>query len=182
MSTSNGLRARVVYESLFGNTEWVARAVAEGLRLEGLDVTVGDVRDTSATDDHNLLVVGAPTHAFSLSRASTRQDAVKQGAPPETASTGLREWITALATPAHDEHLVAAFDTRVRKVRHLPAAASRKAAHLLTKKGFELVVPPHGFLVEDVAGPLSEGQLQEATAWGRKVAVDAQHRLAAGVR
>jgi flavodoxin len=182
MSTSTGLRARVVYESLFGNTEWVARAVAEGLRLEGLDVTVGDVRDTSATDDHDLLVVGAPTHAFSLSRASTRQDAVHQGAPPETASTGLREWITALATPAHGGHLVAAFDTRVRKVRHLPAAASRKAAHLLTKKGFELVVPPHGFLVEDVAGPLSEGQLQAATAWGRKVAVEAQHRLAAGVR
>ena len=82
MSTWTGLRARVVFESMFGNTEEVARAVAEGLRLEGVDATVADVRDASHAGDHDLLVVGAPMDAFSLSRASTRQDAVKQGPLP----------------------------------------------------------------------------------------------------
>jgi flavodoxin len=179
MSTSGGLRAQVVYESMFGNTEWVARAVAEGLRLEAFDTTVVNVGEAPHTDEYDLLVVGGPTHAFSLSRASTRQDAVKQGAPAEAATTGLREWIAALAKPTDAGRLVAAFDTRVRKVKHLPAAASRKAAHLMAKKGYELVVPPHGFLVEDVSGPLADGQLEEATAWGRKIAVEAQNKLAA---
>jgi len=180
MSTSTGLRARVVYESMFGNSQWVAQAVAQGLRLEGFDVDVVNVADAAHTDNEDLLVVGAPTHAFSLSRASTRADAVKQGAPPEAATTGLREWIEAEKKPAGgSRRLAAVFDTRVRKVKHLPAAASRKAAHLMTKKGYELVVPPHGFLVEDVDGPLSDGQLELATGWGRDVAVETQNRLAA---
>src|SRR5688500_7888107 len=95
MSISTGLRARVAYESMFGNTEWIARAVAEGLRLEGFDATVVDVSEAGHNDDQDLLVVGAPTHAFSLSRPTTRRDAVKQGAPPEAATAGLREWIEA---------------------------------------------------------------------------------------
>jgi len=179
MSTSTALRARVVYESMFGNSRWVAQAVGVGLRQQGFDVSVVDVRDASHGDDHDLLVLGAPTHAFSLSRASTRQDAVRQGASPDCATVGLREWIAALPAPTGNGRLVAVFDTRVRKVKHLPGGASRKAAHLLTKKDFELVVSPQSFMVEDVAGPLSEDQLELATQWGRRVAIETQDRLAA---
>jgi hypothetical protein len=180
MNSSTGPRARVIYESMFGNTEWIARAVADGLRREGFDATVVAVTDADHADDQDLLVVGAPTHAFSLSRPSTRHDAVEQGAPPEAAATGLREWIEhERLDPSRRRRLAATFDTRARKVKHLPAAASRKAAHLLAKLDFDLVVRPHGFLVEDVAGPLSEGQLAEATDWGRKVGVEARERLAA---
>ena len=180
MSTPTGLRARVVYESMFGNSEWVAQAVAQGLRLEGFEVDVVNVADAVHTHDEDLLVVGAPTHAFSLSRASTREDAVRQGAPAAAATIGLREWIEAETKPGGEGRRSAAvFDTRVRKVKHLPAAASRKAAHLMAKKGYELVVPPHGFLVEDVDGPLSDGQLDLASAWGREVAIEAQNRIAA---
>lgn len=38
----------------------------------------------------DLLVVGGPTHAFSMSRSSTRHDAVSQGAAPQDESTGKR--------------------------------------------------------------------------------------------
>ena len=41
----------------------------------------------------DLLVVGAPTHAFSLSRPGTREEAVRQGAPAEHARTGIPEWL-----------------------------------------------------------------------------------------
>lgn len=178
MSKMSGLRARVVYESMFGNTEWIALAVAEGLRLEGFETTVANVAEAGANGDEELLVVGAPTHAFSLSRESTREDAVKQGAPAEAAATGLREWLVS-KPEATGSPLAAAFDTRVRKVKHLPTAASRKAAHLLHKVGYD-VVASHGFLVEDVAGPLVDGQLESATSWGRELGVTAQSRLAAG--
>ncbi|MDN5761333.1 MAG: flavodoxin domain-containing protein [Microlunatus sp.] len=58
------MKALVVYESMFGNTEQVARAVAAGLR-EVLEVTVREVSDTpiGAVQDVDLVVAGGPTHA-----------------------------------------------------------------------------------------------------------------------
>jgi flavodoxin len=178
MTTNTSLRALVIYESMFGNTEWVANAVAAGLRLEGVDATVANVADAPHGTDHDLLVIGGPTHAFSMSRASTRENAVDQGAPPDVAGMGIREWIAGQgASASTGPQFVAVFDTRARKATHLPSAA-RKAAHLMTRKGFELASSPHGFLVEDVDGPLSDGQLELATAWGRDLAIQTQNRLA----
>jgi len=177
MSSTSTVRALVVYESMFGNTRAVAEAVAEGLRVEGLDVTLAHVHDAPAGQcDCDLLVVGAPTHAFSLSRPSTREDAVRQGAPATAAAgTGLREWISALKQSAGDDTRTAAtFDTRVTKVRRIPKAASTRAARLLSRVGFRLVSRPTGFLVSDTAGPLEAGELERATAWGRSVALAAR--------
>ncbi|MGZ5400374.1 MAG: flavodoxin family protein [Nocardioides sp.] len=173
------LRALVVYESGFGNTEIVARAVADGLRHEGVVVTFENVRDAGPPDrtTFDLLVVGAPTHGFSLSRPSTRQDAVRQGAPERNATTGVREWIDAMSTTDRTPRLAAAFDTRVTKVRRVPMAASRSASHLLTKLGFVLISPPTGFLVSDVPGPLEAHEPARAEAWGRSLAAAARHRV-----
>lgn len=174
------IRAVVAYESMFGNTERVAHAVAAGLALEDVETSVLDVSGPPSVDvrDVDLLVVGAPTHAFSLSRPTTREEAVKQGARAAAAETGLREWIERL--PVHDWQapLAATFDTRVSKVRHLPASGSRRAAHLLTRHGCRIIGSPAGFLVRDVAGPLESREVERAIAWGRQVAVAAQNRLA----
>ena len=77
------MKALVVYESMFGNTEEVARAVAEGVG-ETMDVSLHEVSTAPApiTDLVDLVVVGGPTHAFSLSRPSTRADAIDKGADP----------------------------------------------------------------------------------------------------
>ena len=185
MTTQDVLRALVVYESMFGSTEDVARGVARGLRIGGATtVTLTDVRSAAPADesDFDLLVVGAPTHAFSLSRPSTRADAVRQGARPEVADTGLREWLSAMAPQpggTAPRSLAAAFDTRVTKVRRLPKAASTRAAHLLTRQGYELVSRPTPFLVHDVKGPLAEGELDRAVTWGRSVALAARRRIGA---
>lgn len=180
MSNEQELRALVIYESMFGNTADVARAVAEGLRAEHAAVDVVEVRDAPRADQAtaDLIVVGAPTHAFSLSRPSTRADAVRQGAPTDVAATGLREWIDAVAArPPLDHRLAAAFDTRVTKVRRLPKAASTRAAHLLSRHGYELVGRPTPFLVEDLRGPLVAGELDRAVTWGRVIALAARQRL-----
>ena len=78
------MKALMVYESMFGNTAEIARAVSEGMAPE-MDVDLREVNDAPAavTDSVDLMVVGGPTHAFSLSRASTRADAVRQGAPAD---------------------------------------------------------------------------------------------------
>jgi flavorubredoxin len=45
MNDDQNVKALVVYESFFGNTESIARAIASGLRLEGVAATDRDVKD-----------------------------------------------------------------------------------------------------------------------------------------
>ena len=137
------LRALLVYESMFGNTEEVARDVAAGLVDAGVLVRLVDVTSARPADeyDFDLLVVGAPTHAFSLSRPSTREDAVHKGARSTAAATGLREWLGAMSGHGRQHGMAAAFDTRVTSMRRLPKAASTRAYHLLDHLGFDDAVP-----------------------------------------
>ncbi len=177
------MRALVVHESMFGNTEAVAAAVVEGLQEEGFEVTSVDVADAPplASVDADLLVVGGPTHAFSMTRPGTREDAVRQGAPAERAGTGLREWFGA-APAAKDSaggsRLAAAFDTRASKVRWLPKSAGTRSGHVLQHLGFTLVDRPTGFLVDDVKGPLLQGETERALLWGRELARATRGQLA----
>ncbi len=176
------LRALVVYESMFGNTEQVAVAVARGLRLEGVDTALLEVGSAPrALDDLDLLVVGGPTHAFSMSRASTRHDAVAKGAPEARAETGLREWLASVRLEPGAGPQVVAFDTRATKVRWLPQAAGPAATRAAHRRGLATVARPMGFLVEDITGPLADHELERAVAWGRDLAVDLVDREAAVV-
>lgn len=179
MDTENQLRAAVVYESMFGCTREVALAVADGLRSAGLVVDIFDVcvAPSAADLDVDVLVVGAPTHAFSLSRPATRADAVRQGGRPEAAASGLREWLTAIRPGEGRGRPAAAFDTRVTKVRRLPKAASTRAAHLLSHHGYVLVDRPTPFLVQDTDGPVVDGELDRAIGWGRAVAAESRSQI-----
>ena len=178
------LRALLVYESMFGNTEQVARDVAAGLVAAGVPVKLVDVASARAAEEYgfDLLVVGAPTHAFSLSRPSTRENAVQQGARSTAAPTGLREWIGTMSGHGRQHGLAAAFDTRVTTMRRLPKGASTRAHHLLDRLGFEMVSRPKGFLVTDTKGDLVTGEDERAEAWGRSVAEEAVRRSASAVR
>jgi Flavodoxin len=174
MTTSESTQpsALVVFESMFGNTERVARAVAEGLEAEGVPTRVAEVSEAPADipSTIDLLVVGAPTHAFSLSRPSTRADAVRQGAPATRAAIGLREWLETMHSRGDHTPHVAVYDTRASKFRRLPAAAGPSAARLARRRKFAPVDRPVSFLVSDVQGPLLEGELDRASSWGRSLA------------
>jgi hypothetical protein len=162
------MRALVVYESMFGNTEAVASAVADGLGTR-MDVDVLEVSKAPVPviDPPDLIVVGGPTHAFSLSRPSTRAQAVEQGATHGATGIGLREWLGQLRGGPHSE-LVAAFDTRVDKVRRLPGSAAGKAVKVARKHGYA-PAGKESFYVSDTAGPLLAGELARARAWGEEL-------------
>ncbi len=55
------MHALVVFESMFGNTQMIAQAVAEGLWLEGMSLDIVEVgtAPTVIGDDVDLLVVAA---------------------------------------------------------------------------------------------------------------------------
>lgn len=163
------MKALVVYESMFGNTAHVAEAIASGLR-ETVVVELCGVQDapTVPAEDIDLIVAGGPTHAFSMSRTQTRTDAIAKGASEGKVDIGLREWIEGIPRERHASAL-ATFDTRVDKVRHLPGSAAKSAAKAGRKHGFESYASPESFYVGDTSGPLLDGELERATAWGRKL-------------
>lgn len=180
MTDEGARKALVVYESMFGNTEQVARAVADGLRSH-LDVDVVEVSEASMPLEEavDLVVVGGPTHAFSMTRQNTREDARRQGATAGSPELGIREWIDHLKDGPHSER-VATFDTRVTKVRHLPGSAAKSAAKSMRKHGYAATGKPQSFYVEDTPGPLVEGELERAKAWGEELATAVTHPAGAG--
>jgi len=159
--------AMVVYETLFGNTRRIAEAVADGMRPQ-CDVTVEPVAacapESLAAAD--LLVVGGPTHTHGMSRPGTRKLA---GVAPEIASApGAREFLTTLA-PGNGKY-AAAFDTRLNGLRPFTGAASRPIERRLRSAGYTLLHPSASFVVTSAKGPLLDGEIERATAWGEHLA------------
>lgn len=161
------MRAIVVYESLWGNTEKLARAVASGLGLT-MSVELVDTDAAPATvEGYDLVVVGGPTHAFSMSRPATRSQGVDEKGAPHTPGRGIREWLDALP-PSSAHTPAAAFDTRVDTPR-LPGSAAKAALKELKAHGFETPVSPRTFRVHGYEGPIVDGELDAAAAWAREL-------------
>jgi hypothetical protein len=162
-------RALVVYESMFGNTEAVARAIGDGLAVD-VDVVMSATNAAPAVPpDLALLVVGGPTHAFSMSRPNTRRDAgAKGGRAEDAAGIGVREWLIELG-PLPRGVAVAAFDTKIRRPR-LPGSAARAIRRRLRRAGAHRVISTANFYVTGTSGPLAEGELERARSWGTELA------------
>jgi hypothetical protein len=50
------------------------------------------------------------------------------------------------------------------------AFAAPRIANPLEKKGVTPLVPPAGFVVKGIKGPLGEGELERAAGWAREIA------------
>ena len=163
----------IVFESLWGNTEQLAREIAAGIGGERTEVVEAASAPGALDADVSLLVLGGPTHAFSMSTSSTRESAKQQGAQhiPER---GIREWIEALP-PAGHALPVATFDTRVVTPR-LPGSAAKKAMKRLVALGFRPVAKPETFGVHGYGGPVADGELERARRWGAELAALVAHR------
>lgn len=167
------MSAVVVYESMFGSTRAVAEAVAAGLgdaTLLEVGAFFGGPEHGALPADVTLLVVGAPTHAFGLSRPGTRKDAEAQFGPTISA-IGVREWLDQLQVP--QDLAVAAFGTKL--ASPLAGSAARGIAQRLRKLGGRLLLPAQDFFVPGTVG-LDETLLDDARAWGAKVAAAAGAR------
>jgi flavorubredoxin len=63
-------KAAVIYDTKFGNTEKIARALSEGMKREGLvvDCLKTEAADPGKLGEYDVLAFGAPTQAFRISR------------------------------------------------------------------------------------------------------------------
>lgn len=162
------MRALVVYESMFGNTERVAQAITHGLATR-MAASATPVTAFPATPfaQPDLLVVGAPTHGLTLPTPDTRQQAAVRSDDEIDTRTGIREFLAAL--PPIPGCLVATFDTRHRRMRYLPGSAARAAGRLLDRAGCHMVMPAQSFYVAGMAGPLLPGEWDRAVDWGEQL-------------
>ena len=143
----------IIYDSVFGNTEKIARAIAGVLDTSAIPISQVDAERLRGLD---LLVVGSPTRGFRPT-----------------------EGISKLLNGLPKNHLAgartAAFDTRIvletidsKALRFLVdkgGYAANTIAKMLEKKGGQRAAPPEGFFVTGEQGPLKDGELERAASW-----------------
>ncbi len=160
------MKAVVVYESLWGNTAAVARAVAAGIGGDTRALSTAEAT-AEAVAGAELIVAGAPVFAFRLSNDRSREDIRRnppKGPAPDLSHPSMRSWLDAL--PGGKGHS-AAFDTQVRGPFGKGAPTIAEA---LEAKGYARLADPAGFVVKGKTGPLRDGELERARAWGAELA------------
>ncbi len=153
------MNALVIYDSVFGNTERIARSIAAAL---GEDTVAQNVSAVTAADLNgiDILFVGSPTRGFKPTPAITA-------------------FLASLPADALKGVKAAAFDTRIpldsiknpifRLIVKKGGYADRIIAKALAAKGAALAIPSDGFIVLASEGPLKEGERDRAAVWARSI-------------
>lgn len=155
------MKALLVYDSQFGNTEKIAQAIGEALKAQAETILLRAADAAShAVAGYDLLVVGSPTQRFHATE------------PVAGWLEGLT--LTGVKAAAFDTRFdMAEVDSRMLrmavKVAGENAYAAPRIAAELEKAGATLAAPPEGFIVEDTEGPLRPGELERAAAWAGQI-------------
>lgn len=154
----HSIKAVVVFDSKYGNTQKVAQAIASTLKTENI-VSVAEAT-SSLLDSSNLLIVGSPTHG---------------GRPTPAIETFLKQ-----IPPNRIKALTfGCFDTRIpveavsqpwlKLVIKTIGYAAPKMYRLLRQRGGQMIGHPEGFAVEGKEGPLRQGELDRAKHWAESL-------------
>jgi len=154
------MKTLILFDSFFGNTEQVARAIGQQFENEQSKTLRIDEVKSDDLNDVNLLIIGSPTRGFR---------------PTENISTFIKGKLNNDLKGVN----VAVFDTRIaletikskalRFMVNTGGYAASTMAKQLTKKRASLIASPEGFLVTGEEGPLKEGELERAAEWGRQL-------------
>ncbi|MFW9976208.1 MAG: flavodoxin family protein [Candidatus Thorarchaeota archaeon] len=132
-------KSLIVYYSLFGNTEKVAKALAAGLQNGGCDAETVKVDAVNISDlsEIDLLCIGTPVHAFNISKP-------------------VKEFLELLKDQESLSGKKAfAFDTKMKS--RLAGTAGGKIEKKLKQLGLEIIAPAKSAVVKGREGPLEEG-------------------------
>ena len=144
------MKALIVYDSVYGNTEKIAKAIGGAITGEVKVLRMGEVNSSELTT-LDLFIVGSPT----------------QGGRPTPA---IQDFLNKVSESAIKGINVAAFDTRFStRFVGIFGYAAGKIADSLKKKGGTLILSPEGFFVKGKEGPLKEGELERAASWAKEI-------------
>ena len=144
------MKALIVYDSVYGNTEKIAKAIGGAITGEIKVLRVSEV-NPSELKTIDLFIAGSPT----------------QGGRPTPA---IRDFLNEVPESSLKGINVAAFDTRIStKLVGIFGYAAGKIARGLKTKGGTLILSPEGFFVKGTEGSLKEGELERAASWVRGI-------------
>ncbi|MGA2663487.1 MAG: flavodoxin domain-containing protein [Nitrososphaerales archaeon] len=150
-----GTRACIAYDTLYGNTEKVARALEAGLQEAGVETVCANAREVAidSLDRYDLICVGGPTEWL-------------------TASDPVKEFLGRLRGADLGGKPCFAFDTRLD--RWLSGSASRAIERQLGRMGLRILRPRRSarvFLVNGRRGgaALKEGEEERFRSIGREL-------------
>lgn len=144
------MKSLIIYESEYGNTEKIARAIAEALCQHG-EAYVRPVESVATLDSQGLhvLAVGAPTQ--------------RHGLP-----AGVKELFERTPRDELKGVRALAFDTRYERSRWITGSAAMEIGKRLRRMGCKLLAEPESFFVEGSEGPLEAGEEDRARAWAAR--------------
>jgi len=144
-------KAVVIYDTKFGNTEKIARALSEGMKNEGLlvDCLKTDAVDPSKLSEYDVLAVGAPTQAFRIS------------AP-------MKEFLRKLENVDLRGKKGFAFDTRLKS--RFAGSAANGIEKKLKELGLTIIRDYASAIVAGTEGPLEENTEKRFEQIGSEIA------------
>jgi flavodoxin I len=150
----------VIYESQFGNTEQIARAIAQALGECGSVHLVPMVKTDDALEQGvDLLVLGSPTQ--------------HHGATPE-----MLAWLDHIPPNTLDGMSIAVFDTRYHMSKLFSGSAAQVIGKEVRNRGGRLIAPPESFFVTVREGPLEAGEVERAVVWANALAATLRLKIA----
>jgi flavodoxin len=153
------LKGVIIYDSNFGNTERIARALALGLEDKGakIDCFKIDQVDVEKLVEYDFVAIGGPTHIISASKS-------------------MKEFLGKLKTVDLRGLKGFSFDTRnesrmnSRKWLMLENSSSRVIESALRGMKVDIVKPRRSAIVEGREGPLHEGKEETFKQIGVEIA------------
>jgi flavodoxin len=144
------MKVLIVYDSLYGNTEKIARAIGGAITGE-VKVLRADEANPAEIEKIDLFIVGSPT----------------QGG---RATPAIQDLLNKIPEPSIKGINIATFDTRFStKFVGIFGYAAGRIASDLKGRGANLTASPEGFFVKGTKGPLKEGELERAAGWAKGI-------------
>jgi len=141
------MKTLVIYDTNYGNTKKIAKAVASKLGKGTKTVSVADLKkkDLKGID---VLVAGCPVIASSPTEKMSR-------------------FLTSLKDNELKGIKAASFDTRMKLFFFTDAA--KKISKELTRAGAVIIAKPQDFYVRKAKGPLRDGEMEKAVVWAADI-------------
>ena len=131
-------RAMVIYDTKFGNTEKIARALALGIEKQRVkvDCVKADEVDVDKLVEYNFLAIGGPTHTFGVSKP-------------------MKAFLEKLKSVDIKGKKAFAFDTKLKS--WWAGSAGKRIEKTLKRLGMSIVKPHSSAIIKGSEGPLEEG-------------------------
>lgn len=144
-------KALIIYDSKFGNTGKIAKALAAGMQERGTAAECANVEhaDIDTLSEYDLLAVGGPTHAF-------------------TASVPMKAFLAKLERADVRDKKAFAFDTKL--ASRFAGSAGKAIEKRLQKLQMNVVKPHASAIVMGREGPLKDGEEEAFKQIGAELA------------